>query len=281
MKFAAVHGLVKEMELEVGLSLLKKAGYEGVELNSSSFIANPAENGKARRFSENEMPELLKSAERCREIVEDAGLEVIGFTPGGFTMCYFDDDFYENYYRLARALGAPCLKVAGTIYRPDDNQTYWDLLRESQRKLKVLTGYGAENGVRTLVELHHGYLNESCSGAYILLKDFDPKLVGVIHDPQNMVVAGKERWKMGLEILGDYLAYVHFKNSDFKRNKLGEWQWSLTLLKDGLVDWNEFVGALKEIGYDGYLCNEFMGDKNEIPPKVYIEDEMEYLRKCL
>ena len=281
MKLASVYALVSDLEFKAGMSLLKKEGYAGVELSNVPIIENPFSDGKARKLRDEEMPALCERAERYGEIVKNAGLEIIGFTPGCFTMCYFDDGFYENYYKVAAALGSPCIKLAGTIYRPATGVTYWDLLKESKRKLKVLSGYGEKYGVRSLVELHHGYLHESCSGAYNLLKDFDPRLVGVIHDPQNMVVDGKERWQMGFEILGSYLAYVHFKNSIFTEAEDGKWKWELSPIKDGLVDWEEVIDALKNTGFNGYLCNEYLGDKKNTAKTIYLRDEMNYIKSFL
>ncbi len=280
MKFAASYRLISDMEFEDGIKKLKEFGYDGVELAAAPVIENPVVNSRAREITDGELPGLCERAQGYAEIVRGAGLEIIGFMPGNFTMCFFEDEFFENYYRVAAALGSPNLKVAGMIYRPETG-TYWELLEENRRKLKVLAGYSEKYGVRTLIELHHGYLNESCSGAYNILQGFDPALVGVIHDPQNMVIAGKERWRMGLEILGDYLAYVHFKNSYFKKTESGEWKWELCGLSEGLVDWGEFVQGLKDTGFDGYLCNEYLGNRETVPMESYLLDELEYMKKLV
>lgn len=278
MKFAACQGLVGELGFEEGLRKLKDSGYDGVELSGRPVIESPVVDSRARPLPDSELPVLCERAEEFGEKVKKSGLEIISFNPGYFTACFYEDGFYENYYRVAAALGAPNIKIAGTIYRPSRG-AYRELFRENQRKMSVLTGFGARHGVRSLIELHFGYLNESCSGAYNILKDFPPELAGVIHDPQNMVVAGKENWRMGLEILGDYLAYVHFKNSIFKKTEEGKWKWELSALEEGLVDWAEFMKALKETGFSGYLCNEYRGDRKNVPMDFYLVDELNYLKQ--
>lgn len=278
MKFAACQGLVGGLGFEEGLKKLKDTGYEGVELSGAPVIESPVVDSRARPLPDSEMPALCERAEQFGEKVKNAGLDIISFNPGYFTACFYEDEFYKNYYRVAAALGSPNIKIAGTIYRPARG-TYQELFRENQRKMGALTGYGEKFGVRSLIELHFGYLNESCSGAYNILKDFEPELAGVIHDPQNMVIAGKENWRMGLEILGDYLAYVHFKNSIFRKTGEGEWKWELSTLEEGLVDWGEFISALKDTGFQGYLCNEYRGDMKSVPMDFYLVDELNYLKK--
>jgi len=273
MKYAVVYGLApNKAGFEETIALAKKAGYEGIELSSVPMIA-----GRARPIDNKEIDQLSEQAKQTASVVRKRGLEVMGFAPGAFALNYFDDVVFENYYRLAQALGSPSLKVYGTLYDPALG-TYWDLFKENQRKLKAILKYGEKYCVRSLLELHFGTLNESCSAAYHIMKDFDPKLIGVIHDPQNMVIAGKETWQMGLEILGDYLAYVHWKDSCFKKDKDGVWNGELCGLNEGLVNWKEFVGALKTTGFNGYLCNEFRGDREQVPVEVYLEGELRIMK---
>jgi sugar phosphate isomerase/epimerase len=97
-----------------------------------------------------------------------------------------------------------------------------------------------------------------------LVKDFDPKCIGVIYDPGNMIVEGRESWKMGLELLGDYLAHVHVKNllwqygeEDYRGNKCERgWHWAWADMDKGMVDWQEVIRTLKATGYKGYLSLE-------------------------
>ena len=274
MKFAAVYNLVPDSSFEETIKRIKRAGYDGIEISQP-----PLFEGRARPLEEKEMKGLCERARACAEFVKKEGLEFIGFAPGYFCLSYFDDAVFENYYRLAQALGAPTLKVYGTLYDP--KQGYRKQFKENQRKLGVLLGYGEKYGVRSLLELHFGTLNESCSGAYLVCKDFDPKLIGVIPDPQNMVIAGKETWRMGLEILGSYIAYVHWKNSLFKKGADNQWEWQLCDMDEGLVNWKDFVQSLQAVGFTGYLCNEYRGDTKNTPSERYLEGDLNYMKSLL
>ncbi len=272
MNFAAQYGLPPGLTFDQNLQRVRQAGYTGIELSLAGFFGEE----RARPLAESELPALLEGARRCGDAARAAGLEVIGFVPAYFCLSYFEAPVFEPYYRLAAALGAPALRVFGTLY--DRKAGYRALLDKTHAMLRTLLGYGARHGVRSLLELHHGTLNESCSGAWRICREYDPRLIGVIHDPQNMVLAGRETWRMGIEILGDYLAYVHCKDSIYTRNAQGAWAWSLVHPGEGLVNWPQFVQALKETGFQGWLCNENRMDKSAMAPEDFMEKELAYLR---
>jgi len=80
--------------------------------------------------------------------------------------------------------------------------------------------------------------------------------VGVIYDPGNMVYEGYEQWKMGMELLGEYLRHVHVKNSAWGKERTGAWRAEAARLEEGIVDWRRVVADLREVGYGGYLSLE-------------------------
>lgn len=278
MKYSSSFGLVGGLEPEAAAAKLKECGYDGIELSTPPLMENPVENKRARAIPPSETARLCAGAEKYVRAFTEAGIEIMGFAPGYFAMDYFDDDFFEPYYELAAAAGSPSIKVAGMRYNASSGD-FWSQLDEGRRKLEVLTRFGGKFGVRSLIELHFGFLSESCSGARIMLRDFDPNLAGVIHDPQNMVIAGMESWRMGLEILGEYIGYVHFKNSFFRKTGEGAWKWELCRLSEGLVDWGLFINALKDTGFSGYLCNEYRGDRENTPEESYLVHELNYIKK--
>ncbi|MNH42928.1 hypothetical protein D3C79_1047240 [compost metagenome] len=65
--------------------------------------------------------------------------------------------------------------------------------------------------------MHFGNIAPSASLARQLVDGFDAKHIGVIYDPGNMVYEGFEQYKLGLEVLGEYLGHVHVKNAIWSR----------------------------------------------------------------
>ena len=93
-----------------------------------------------------------------------------------------------------------------------------------------------------------------------------------------MIRSGKEHWPHSFDILGDYLAYVHWKNMGFRYDEAAKkWDRYRTSLAEGLVDWRAIVTTLRHRGYDGYLANEngFLEDLS------VLEDDLAYLKGIL
>jgi sugar phosphate isomerase/epimerase len=108
-----------------------------------------------------------------------------------------------------------------------------------------------------LIEIHHETICPSASLAHRLISNFDPQAIGAIYDPGNMVYEGFENYRMGLELLGPYLAHVHIKNAAFARPAGGGvWTATWAPLEDGVVNYPQLFAALRAVGYDGWLSME-------------------------
>ena len=57
-----------------------------------------------------------------------------------------------------------------------------------------------------------------------------------------MIIEGREDWRLGLEVIGDYLAHVHVKNTAWYRERGWAWRWEA--LDAGMVDWEEMIRIL-------------------------------------
>ncbi|RLF14239.1 MAG: hypothetical protein DRJ66_06415 [Thermoprotei archaeon] len=86
----------------------------------------------------------------------------------------------------------------------------------------------------------------------IILKEFIEEIgsegVKVNYDPANLLKYGKEEVVNGVKILGKLIVHTHAKdyNPETKRATVGE----------GLVPWSDYLKALKEVGYNGWLAIE-------------------------
>ena len=196
-------------------------------------------------------------------------------------------------------MDCPAIRVTSAPY--DGEAPYHQVLKETAGKLKEVEQISKRIGVRALLEIHAGTIIPSASAAYRLVSQFDPRCVGLILDPANMVIEGREHWKMGLEILGEYLAHVHVKNVGwFSREYQGEtrWKWEYAPLAKGMVDWQEVMTALNAVGYNGYLSIEdlyggilstsgLVGENlpiqksPTIPTRQKLTEDLEYLRSIV
>jgi sugar phosphate isomerase/epimerase len=272
-------GVVQGLGFEEGLARIARAGYEGVEVAGNQFVVT--EGGEplkqCRPLTPGEVTRSIPRFECVRGQLSDAGLDMISMVFSWFWVGRFELAAMEDYFVLAKAAGACALKVAGVLIG-DPQRDYWDALRIGQEQMSVVCGFAEKHGVRALIELHDGYIHESASQARRLCEPFDPRWIGVIHDPENMIRSGKEHWPHSFDILGDYLAYVHWKNMGYRYDAAaGKWETFRTPLAEGLVNWKAIVETLHRRGFAGYLANEngFLKD-----PAV-LEQDLAYLKGIL
>ena len=90
------------------------------------------------------------------------------------------------------------------------------------------------------------------SGATLaeFLRNLKTKSIRANYDPANMVMRGFEPVQ-GARDLGDLIVHTHAKDGIGPGPNRGE-----VPLGEGEVPWPEYLGVLKEIGYDGYLTIE-------------------------
>ncbi|MBC8081060.1 MAG: sugar phosphate isomerase/epimerase, partial [Gorillibacterium sp.] len=117
------------------------------------------------------------------------------------------------------------------------------------------------------------------------VEGFDPAHIGVIHDAGNMVFEGFENYRMGLEVLDEYLAHVHIKNASMVRSEevkaLGAspWKAEWAPLKEGVADIGQLLADVQHVGYDGWLS--FEDFSNPHPNEASLVEQLAYLRSLL
>lgn len=172
----------------------------------------------------------------------------------------------ELAFKAAARLGASMVRVGVPGYYR--SKSYQDLYKTAIQYLSQVQELAEQYQIKALVETHHMTIAPSASLAYRLVETFDPKHVGVLYDPGNMVFEGYENYRMGLELLGPYLAHVHMKNaiwSPRKGNKHTEieytqWEGEWAPMDQGIVPWLEVMQDLHDVGYDGYVgLEDFSG----------------------
>jgi sugar phosphate isomerase/epimerase len=276
LKYAAFTVMMPQYTPDEAAMLLRKLGYDGIEWRvhsvPSEFPAKP-DFWRSNRATI-DLDTILAKADSIRRMTEDAGLEIIGL---GTYLSYRLLDDVERCMEAANIMGAGSIRVSPPTY--DGSENYNDLYEEA------VDGYGrVENlarhyKVRANIEIHHGKICPSASLAYRLVSNFDPDCVGVILDPGNMIVEGRENWQLALELLGPYLSYVHAKNSAWLP-EVGpgvekRWKPSVVPMKEGFVFWPELLAALDKVGCTGWLSFEDLAPGET---KAKLVDDLAYFK---
>ncbi|ANE48619.1 xylose isomerase [Paenibacillus swuensis] len=259
-------------------TLAAKVGIRGLEWRCADM--DPALVDEEPSFWGNNRATLPLSANeeelaRFDNAVREAGLETVAVTP--YVQCG-DLEGTETVYRLAKRLGADRVRVGVPAY--NRTRPYGELYDEASLFLTQVEELSRTYGIKALVETHHNTIVPSASLAHRLVSAHNPEYVGVLYDPGNMVIEGYENYRMGLELLGPYLAHVHIKNAGWipdanqpnteiargiskkERDIMQPLTWSSTWLPvaSGIVPWKQVLADLKAVGYEGwYGVEDFSG----------------------
>ncbi|WP_136608589.1 sugar phosphate isomerase/epimerase family protein [Paenibacillus dokdonensis] len=263
MKLSVFTVVTPDLTPEELVKAAREAGLDGVEWR---FKEVPKDvNGEKPSFWGNNLcsidpslsePEMLK----YKEITEAGGLEVVSVTP------YLNEmnlDATEHVFHTARLLGAKMIRVGAASY--DGTGSYPELYETTVRYLKEAERMAKQYGVKGIVETHHRTIAPSASLAHRLVSHCDPDHIGVLFDPGNMVHEGYENFRLGMQLLGPYLAHVHVKNARWvqdgqREDGTANWRSEWAPMREGIINFGSLLRDLKSVGYDGYLgIEDFSG----------------------
>jgi len=287
LKYAVFTVMLPDCTIEDTVKLLKSNGYDGVEWRFTT--TDSSRRGEAPSFWGNNLSTVQSDAseqelKELKRSMDEAGLQTPNLA--SYIKCG-DLAATENAMRAAVTLGSPSIRVGVPTY--DRTQTYGELLAEARNYMHEVEALSKTYGIKGLVEVHFGNIASSASLARTLVEGFDPNHIGIIYDPGNMVHEGYEQYRMGLEVLGPYLAHVHVKNAVWKRTEQGGnsqelpheplWKAAWSAIPDGVVHWPQVAADLKAVGYDGWLSFEdFSGSADS---QTLLRDNLAYIRSIL
>ena len=230
------------------------------------------------------LEDAAKDAVEMTKLTLDAGLEVVSFINAPF--CY-KLDLMRQWSEAVAVANGKILRVAPPWYAWDYNEAirqkesflyHLQITREGLIKLQDLS---KEFGIRYVLETHSGAIAASPWGIKYLMDGLDPKAVGAIWDPANMMLEGNIRPAASMELMGEYLSYLHVKNLEWTRKVDNSgWDCASKTLDCGLVDYREIIFALKKFNYNGWLSFEELctGKDNMVKE---ITDAVNFLEKCI
>lgn len=174
-----------------------------------------------------------------------------------------DVEATEKVMQAAKLIGASFIRVGIPGYNRTRN--YNELYDQAVRYLHEVQDLAAAYGVKAVVETHHLTITPSAGLTHRLVSHFNPQHIGVLYDPGNMVHEGYENYRMGLELLGPYLAHVHVKNGGYRKTpsedgSSASWSGEWVSLDQGAVPWKQVIQDLQSVGYEGYYgIEDFSG----------------------
>ncbi|GGG06639.1 sugar phosphate isomerase/epimerase family protein [Paenibacillus abyssi] len=264
----------------------KAAGFHGIEWRYKE-VPEEAKN-EAPSFWRNNLCSISPfggeaELERFKQITAESGLQTVSVTP---YLTSGDLEATESVLQAARYMNASMIRLGIPAY--NRSRHFNELFEQSRAYLREAAALCKQYGIKGVIETHHHTIAPSASSAYRLVEGLDPEAVGVLYDPGNMVHEGYENHRMGLELLGPYLAHVHVKNAGWfqSHDSKGEgtatspveWVSQWAGLQAGIVQWKPFISDLRSVGYTGYLgLEDFSGQFDSVAMLNYYAERMNTL----
>jgi sugar phosphate isomerase/epimerase len=258
MKYSVFTVLLGDRSVADAAATVARLGYDGIEWRVHPDYHLPVDT-------------IKESAQEAKRISESEGLDI------PMLSTYLKLDQASDIVLVAEAAAAiscPAVRVWPPEY--DGTRSAAQAIDHTRRLLTGVSGKCAHLPVRLCLEIHMGTIIPSPSLALRVVEESDPDRVGVIYDPGNMVHEGFENHRLGIELLGEYLAHVHAKNAAWQRDESGRWTCEWARLQDGIADWPAVMQVLQDKGYSGWISNENFCDTE--PVEQRLAGDLAYLR---
>lgn len=259
MKYSVFTVQLPDYMPEQAVEALQQNGYQGVEWRVAPRILEDKADKKDRYWKNNkatlDIHHIYKETQEILPICAKHGIEIISLT----TYLTLDQrKEIEEVLIAAKNIGCPMIRVNPYNYTGEEN--YQALFEKSREELKEAEALGRKYGIQINLEIHMGNIIPSASAARRLLEGFDSKWIGVIYDAGNMVHEGYEQYKMGFEILGDFIHHIHIKDARWVKDMDNQGNYTYRVewcpIGKGVVNFSLLLEAIKKQGYKGYLSFE-------------------------
>lgn len=283
MKLSCTSVMLPRWDLDLTFDKLAEHGYDGVELRCRYNPEDDAEEPSfwGRHVSDVSPDNIIHKAGAIRAAQRRTGVQVIALAPN---VTLDESPIVEKLFRGAATLNPanpPMIRIGAP--RHDRTQPYWPQFLNARAGFANLVETARQFNVKILYEIHVGTVAVTCSRAIELLRDLDPDRIGAIYDIPNMLRVGLEDTRMGMELLGTYLAHCHIGNGKpviTGRDDTGAqvWEWDFADMREGIADIARIVSDFKDVGYSGFLSLEDFGPGED---DAKVGEQGAYLRRLL
>lgn len=231
-------------------------------------------------FAEIHAPEgtsKLSYAKELREECEKQGIESVQYSVGADFIYGSDGDLSEEIERLkkevdvAEALGVKGMRHDATGGYKNGEEKYKGFRQALPRIIegyKTVTGYAKKKGIKTMIE-NHGYFCQDSDRVEAIITGVSDENFGALIDIGNFLCAD-ENPVTAVGRLANFASYVHAKDFHFKSgNELAPIDGFFktrggnylrgAVLGHGNVPVLQTLKILKDSGYDGFITLEFEG----------------------
>jgi sugar phosphate isomerase/epimerase len=169
-----------------------------------------------------------------------------------------DTPYAEDIVRAAAELGIRHYRFGGFKYEAD--RPYPAQLDALRPRLAKLAAMNAKYQSCAMYHTHSGVglVGASIWDLYLIVRDLDPKLVGVNFDVAHAVIeGGLGGWINSFRITGPHLRGIAVKDFVWAKDERGRWRERWVPVGEGMVLWPQFWSMVAQAGFDGPLQIHF------------------------
>lgn len=184
---------------------------------------------------------------------------------------------------VAAALECPMMRLYGGV-EPFSEQGIWfaDVWSRTVSGIREVAQHANKLGVKICIETHIGSLTMSVRDTVRLIEDVNMPNVGMLFDYAWVEMGGVESGAEAVKAASKYLYHCHVK--DWKLESRIPLKKQSCLMGEGTVKWTEVLPALKEIGYSGYISDEYekLWYPADLPePEIGMKHNLEFCKKFM
>ncbi|QNF31734.1 TIM barrel protein [Adhaeribacter swui] len=159
------------------------------------------------------------------------------------------DPFTEPILKAASQAGVKYYRTNWVNYDP--KLGILKTLEQYKKQFRELAGLNKKYNIRGAYQNHSGTsVGAAVWDIYELLKDIDPRWLGVQYDIMHATAEGGESWLNGLDLLQKHVNCLDFKDFYWAK-KDGKWQHQIVPLGQGMVNFKKFFSLIKQFNISG------------------------------
>lgn len=215
----------------------KLMGFEGVDLTV--------------RKGGHVLPERVKEdLPKAAAALRQAGVELTMITTD---IADASTPYAEDVLATMKSLGVRHYRFGGLKYKLD--KPLPEQVKVFRERLKGLVDLNAKYGTCAMYHTHSGVgqVGASMWDLWLIVRDYDPKLVGFNYDIGHATAeGGYGGWIHSFKLAAPYMRGVALKDYTWAKVK-DEWRPAWQPIGEGMVSWGKFFAMLKDSGFDGPL----------------------------
>jgi sugar phosphate isomerase/epimerase len=261
----------KALSIEQQIHKAKALGFQGLAIESKRPIASPLDLNKSDRT-------------RIRSVAADEGIELCAIESMS-NFCSRHSEERENnlammqrVLELAHDLGVDSVKIFASwpgiiddeesiaMYSPYEKGNYFKPLNPLDLKvwnraidgIREVASWAQDMGITLLLQNHAPVLRPGYEDTLAMMEEIDRKNVQLCIDVPLFSDRQKNDYvREAVKKCGKHLLYTHYGAWNFTEDDRGEVVQEPAPHHGGRINYDTFIEALHQIGYEGYLTSEY------------------------